>query len=284
MAGVAFGNIINRLTITSESQVSIKVRVAEISRVIRERLGFQWGGLQLSAGVFNVGLAESPIFLGVTPDNLSATPPDVTSIIDFLAQENLISLLAEPNLSVTSGETASFLSGGEVPFPQVTANGQPIVQYKEYGILLDVTPTILSHNQISLRVRPEVSEPSIADGISFQGTEVPGIKIRRADTTIELASGQSFALAGLLRADLESQVSKFPGLADIPIIGALLRSSRFERGDTELVIVVTASIVRPTDATLSLPSVQAQLKGPFSRLFLGDVFVPQSVLPQGFIY
>ena len=151
-------------------------------------------------------------------------------------------------------------------------------------MLLDVTPTILSDSRISIRIRPEVSEPSITDGISLQGVFVPGIRIRRADTTVELASGQSFILAGLLKSDLSSAAAKLPGLGDIPVFGALARSSELERADVELVIVATATIATPTYEVPAIPNENIRLTGPFSRLFTGEVMLPATAIPQDFIF
>lgn len=280
--GERFSQIVNRLVVTGGRQVSIKVRIAEVSRTIRERLGLRWQNLTFRVDSTEFGFAESPIF-GEPPETLT-TGLDLAGLIDVLAEENFASVLAQPNLTVASGETAGFLSGGEIPFVTVSREGTPSVQFKPFGVLLDVTPTVLSENRIVLRVRPEVSEPDYSRGAQAQNVEYPSFIVRRADTTVELASGQSFALAGLLDARLTDAVAKFPFLGDIPIIGALARSSRFQRGDTELVIIVTASIARPTNEPLSVPNETIELRGPIARLFIGRTYVPKNVLPQDFIY
>lgn len=285
IVGERFGRIVNRLVVTGGGQVNIKVRFAEVQRDIRERLGLEWHNLRLSFDSTEFGFAQSPIF-GAPPldltsptRNLPTSPSDLAGLIDALAQENFVSVLAEPNLSVASGETASFLSRGEVPF-QTTSQQGTNTEFRPFGVLLDVTPTVLADNRISLRIRPEVSEPSIANGITtVDGVFQPGFVIRRADTTVELASGQSFALAGLLKADLEDAVSKFPFLGDIPIFGALMRSSEFKRGDSELVIIATASIARPTDEPLAIPNENIELEGPIARLFFGHTYVPRDAAP-----
>ncbi len=285
VTGERFGRIVNRLTVLGGGQVTIRVRVAEISRSIRERFGLRWSGLEFRTLSANFGFAQSPIIIPPV-DGLSGVIgglDNVIGLIDLLAQENLVSVLAEPNLTVSSGETASFVSGGELPLP-VIQDGDIAIEFKPFGVLLNVTPTILANNRISMRIRPEVSEPSDTDGITVGGNSVPTIIVRRADTTVELASGQSFALAGLLNSDLSDTVSKFPFLGDLPIIGALARSSEFERGDSELVIIATASISRPTDEVLAVPNDNVELASPFERLFLGRSLVPRSVRPLGFVY
>ena len=289
VVGERFGRVVNRLVVTGGGQVSIKVRFAEVKRDIRERLGLQWQNLRFSIDSTEFGFAGSAIF-GAPPSDLISTganvptsPSDLAGLIDVLAQENFVSVLAEPNLSVASGETASFLSGGEIPFPTFSDGGTNI-EFRPFGVLLDVTPTVLADNRINLRIRPEVSEPSLANGVSINGVTYPGLSIRRADTTVDLASGQSFALAGLLKADLEDAVSKFPFLGDLPVIGALMRSSDFKRGDSELVIIATASIAGPTDEALAVPNENIELEGPLARLFFGHTYVPKNAVPDGFMY
>jgi len=202
----------------------------------------------------------------------------VNAVIDALSQDQLIHMLAEPNLTALSGETASFLVGGEFPIPiaqnSSTGSGtQVTVDFKQYGVSLSFVPTVLSDGEISLHVRPEVSELttqgavnlSISSGVSLQ---IPALLVRRADTTVMLGSGQSFAIAGLLE-DQSTQTSNgLPGLGDIPILGALFRSDSFIKGDTELVIVVTPYIVRPVDhpAALSLPTDHWQAPSDEDRL------------------
>lgn len=170
---------------------------------------------------------------------------DINAIIDALESEGLISLLAEPNLTALSGETASFLAGGEFPVPVVDRLGGASVDFKDYGVSLAFTPTVLTSNRINLKVMPEVSSISSAGAVTVNGINIPALTTRRASTSVELGSGQSFAIAGLLLADTDQSVDKFPGLGDLPILGALFRSTRFERRETELVVIVTPYLVRP---------------------------------------
>ena len=259
--GARHGRVINRLSVAGSNQVTIRVRIAEVSRTASERLGLKWNRA-FSVNGNSYPLAKSPISLGAAAESLVGK--DVTGILDALAEENLVSILAEPNLSVVSGETASFLAGGQLPFP-VLKDEDMGIEFKDYGVLLDITPTILSDRRISMRVRPEVSEPDYASGIEMKGFILPGLRIRRAETTVELASGQSFALAGLMNNDLSQKVAKFPGLGDLPIIGALARSKSFERGESEPVIIATAYLSQPSSAPLAIPNETLRSGTPLER-------------------
>jgi pilus assembly protein CpaC len=160
----------------------------------------------------------------------------------------LLTVLAEPNLVAMSGETASFLAGGEFPIPVSQINGAITVDYKQFGVKLDFTPTVLSEGRISLKVRPEVSQIDTTVSVTSNGVTVPGLSVRRADTTVELASGQSFAIAGLLQSSTNDLISQVPGLGSIPILGKLFSSTNYQNNKTELVIMVTPYLVQPTDS------------------------------------
>jgi pilus assembly protein CpaC len=180
-------------------------------------------------------------------------------MVDFLATQNQATILAEPNLIAMSGETASFLAGGEIPLliPQTGANaGTVTIQYKSVGVSLGFTPTIIGE-RINLKVAPEVSEISAVGSISVPlgtGTvQIPGIRTRRASTTIELGSGQSFAIAGLLQSNSAQDINKFPWLGDVPVLGTLFKSDAYRREETELVIIITPYFVEPTSNKLQTP-------------------------------
>ena len=180
---------------------------------------------------------------------------DIASAIDAAETEGLATSLAEPNLTALSGETASFLAGGEIPIPIAQGLGQVSVEYKQYGVSLSFTPTVLSDGRISLRVRPEVSQLSSAGTVTLGGFTIPGIVTRRAETTVELGSGQSFMIGGLLNNNVSNSTDKVPGIGGLPIIGALFRSNSFRRQQTELVIIVTPYLVKPVDASqIKLPT------------------------------
>jgi pilus assembly protein CpaC len=175
--------------------------------------------------------------------------------LDLGETVGLVTTLSEPNLTALSGETADFLAGGEYPIPISQGLGTTSIEYKRFGVSLAYTPTVLSNGRISIRVRPEVSELSAQGAITINNFQVPALTVRRAETTIELGSGQSFMIAGLMGNSSQSTVKKMPGAGDLPILGSLFRSNSFQRGETELVIVVTPYLVQPIDAKdIKLPT------------------------------
>jgi pilus assembly protein CpaC len=189
----------------------------------------------------------------------------IQATLDALAQENLLTTLAEPNLIATNGQPASFLAGGEFPVPvnSTTANGVPTttVEFKPFGVSLDVVPTIIDPDHLILKIRSQVSDRSDVGALVLTNsgienntnTLIPSLTVRRAETTVELGSGQSFVLGGLLRNDVTQNISKIPWLGDIPVLGQLFRSERFQRNETELVIIVTPYLVKPTNRMLATP-------------------------------
>ena len=242
------GEVINRLLVTAPNQVNLRVRFAEVSREITNQFGFNWsafvdGGIQFGAASLLPTAGINQIVAGGTFGDGS-----FEVLIDALAEDDLITILAEPNLTALSGETASFLAGGEFPIPVAEDEDTITVEFKEFGVSLAFTPVIIGRNRISMRVRPEVSQLSAAVQILAGGLSVPSLTTRRAETTVELASGQSFAIAGLIQDSTRQEHRKVPGLGDLPILGALFQSDRFERNETELVIIVTPYVVQPVDA------------------------------------
>jgi pilus assembly protein CpaC len=180
----------------------------------------------------------------------------------------MVTTISEPNLTALSGETADFLAGGEYPIPISQGLGTTSVEYKRFGVSLAYTPTVLANGRISLRVRPEVSELSGQGSITLNGFQVPALTVRRAETSIELGSGQSFMIAGLMSNNAQNTVKKMPGAGDLPIIGSLFRSTSFQRGETELVIVVTPYLVNPVDASeIVYPTDGYQNPNDIQRLF-----------------
>ena len=267
--------VINRLQVTQSNQVNLRVRIAEVSRTALRQFGINWEALA-DVGNFTFGLATgNPIFLEPVEIGGTVFQPvntrfngvnnviggfhnndvSVDTLIDLLAEDNLIAILAQPNLTALSGETASFLAGGEFPVPVPDDDGIAI-EYKKFGVGLSFTPTVLSPNRISMKVNPEVSQLSNEGNIVIEGIQVPSLTTRRAETTVELASGQSFAIAGLMQNNSSFDHSRVPGLGDMPILGDLFKSDRFNRQETELVIIVTPYIVKPIDdpATVALPT------------------------------
>ncbi|TPG13511.1 type II and III secretion system protein family protein [Sphingomonas oligophenolica] len=189
-----------------------------------------------------------------------------------------VSTLANPNLTALSGETASFLAGGEIPIPISQGLGAVSVEYKQYGISLSYTPTVLSDGRISLRVRPEVSQLSAAGAVQINGTTIPALTTRRAETTLELGSGQSMMIGGLLQNSTQNSIEKTPGLGDVPVLGALFRSNGWQRNETELVIVVTPYLVKPVNnaADIALPTDGYRAPTDLGRVFLGELGSGQS--------
>jgi pilus assembly protein CpaC len=261
------GEVINQIKLTAPNQVNLKVRIAEVSREIANELGFNWDVLFNDGDIFieaftnfPIGINTNPVFGFGSPGNF-----DITGLMNILETDGYVSILAEPNLTALSGETASFLAGGEFPIPVAqsapddTGTVTITVEFKKFGVSLSFTPTIIGDNRISLLVAPEVSEISPDTSVSFENISIPGLLTRRAKTTVEVGSGQSFAIAGLLQDDARHQILKYPGLADIPILGALFRSDSYERNETELVIIVTPHIVEPVDHELITPITPGQV-------------------------
>jgi pilus assembly protein CpaC len=240
--------VINRLQVTSPNQVNVRVRIAEVNKTVLRNLGINWD-VAIQQGGFAFGMATFfPVqVLGGTIANgsVSTGPLDLTATVDLLAQEGLVSLLAEPNLTALSGETANFLAGGEFPIPVAQDEDTITIEFRDFGVSLAFTPTILNSNRISMRVRPEVSALDFANGIETADFTIPALTVRRAETTVELASGQTFAIAGLVQAQNSINAQEVPGLGDIPILGELFKSDQFQHNESELVIMATPYIVQP---------------------------------------
>lgn len=196
---------------------------------------------------------------------------DLLGALDAGETLGLVTTLSEPNLTAISGETADFLAGGEYPIPVSQGLGQTSIEYKRYGVSLAYTPTVLANGRISIRVRPEVSELTSTGALKLENTEVPALTVRRAETTVELGSGQSFMIAGLLSNTAQNTLTKMPGAGDVPILGSLFRSTRYRKGETELVIVVTPYLVNPVNANdIKLPTDGFQSPNDLQRL-LGNM-------------
>lgn len=243
--------ILNRLAVLQPAQVQLRVRIAEVDRNALKQIGVNWEAIIRSGSFAIAGATQNPVTFsdGFVRNVLQAGNGDVTATVDALAQDGLITLLAQPNLTAMSGHTASFLAGGEFPVPVALSQSGTTptisVVFKKFGVSLDFTPTVLDSGAITLRVRPEVSQLTSIGAVQQQGFSIPAITVRRADTTIELGSGQTFVIAGLLQRTSEQSVTKVPGLGNIPILGSLFRSTRYRSGETELVIIVTPYLVRP---------------------------------------
>jgi pilus assembly protein CpaC len=225
---------INDTTIYGSQQINIRVRFAEVSRDDVQRLGIGSSGGSIAFG---------------------GGGGQVDALVGALQRNGMLTILAEPNLTAATGRPASFLAGGEIPIP-VPGNqaGQITVQYKPFGVSLEFTPTLIRTNRIGLRVRPEVSSLSRVGAIKANGIDLPSLMVRRADTTVEVASGQTFAIAGLFQRQMSLDYESTPVIADLPVLGALFRSARYRRDETELVILITPYLVKPVrDRGLATP-------------------------------
>lgn len=289
--------VLVRLKTATPLQVNLQVKFAEVSRSFIKNIGVNVQTLNSSGG-FNFGVAQGraatqyapngPLFTGGTAatDGTSllnglanATTIgaagkvfglDLLSSLDLGERKGLVSTLANPNLTALSGETSSFLAGGEIPIPISQGLGAVSVEYKQYGISLVYTPTVLSDGRISLRVRPEVSQLTSAGAVTINGTTIPALTTRRAETTVELGSGQSMMIAGLLQNNHNNSITQAPGLGDVPVLGALFRSNGFQRDETELVIIITPYLVKPVNANdIVLPTDGYTAAGDLDRIFTG---------------
>jgi pilus assembly protein CpaC len=225
---------INDTTIAGSQQINIRVRFAEVSRNDVQQLG--------------IGSSGGGIAFG-------GSGGEVDALVGALQRNGMMTILAEPNLTASTGRPASFLAGGEIPIPTPgNQAGQITVSYKPFGVSLEFTPTLIKTNRIALRVKPEVSSLSRVGAVKTNGVDLPSLMVRRADTTVEVASGQTFAIAGLFQRQMSLDYEQTPEMADLPILGPLFRSARYRRDETELVILITPVLVKPVrDRHLATP-------------------------------
>jgi pilus assembly protein CpaC len=266
-------DVVNDIHLDIPHQVNIRLRIAEVKRDVSNQLGIKWG--TLSNGQIN--FFKRPVEMDLF--GLTAFDNPLTGVLDALAEEGLAKVLAEPNLTAMSGEEATFHAGGSFPYtiPDPDLNTYT-VDFRDYGVRLDMRPTVMEGDRIRLKVRPEVSNLSTEVNLGSTGLLAPSLQVRSAETTVELASGESFALAGLIQANDVSSISKLPFLGDIPMLGALFRSEDFRREETELVIIVTAYAVEPTaQDNYQLPGQNLKLNSQFERLLWGDTYSEQAV-------
>lgn len=252
--------VTNLMSVTGSQQVMLAVRFAEVQRRVVKELGLN---SQISGDDFAISVGDA-LLNGVFSASAFATGSATFGIggvtldflFDALEEKGVVKTLAEPNLIALSGDTASFLAGGEFPVPvaQETSGGQTTItiEFKEFGVALAFTPTVLDDGLINVVVNPEVSRIDPTNSVTIQGFDIPGLTTRRATTTVELRDGQSFAIAGLIQSDFEDTVRQLPLLSDVPVLGALLRSSDFQNQQTELVIIVTPHLVQPAPSASAL--------------------------------
>ncbi|GGJ43234.1 secretion system protein [Sphingopyxis bauzanensis] len=286
--------VLSRLRTATPLQVNLQVRIAEVNRSLVKEisgnvltrdtdgplgngfLGGVFGGR--SAGSITTDANGNTTYNITTPSGTRSLAGagrlfglDLISSLDLGERSGMVATLAQPNLTAISGETADFLAGGEFPVPIPGNLTGTTIEYRKYGVSLAYTPTVLSNGRISLRVRPEVSELSTEGAIELDGFQVPALTVRRAETTVELGSGESFMIAGLMNNRSIGAIDKMPGLGDVPLLGMLFKSDSFRRGETELVIVVTPYLVQPVSANeIKLPTDAFQDANDLQRLLLNQ--------------
>jgi pilus assembly protein CpaC len=285
--------VVNNITVRGRDQVMLKVTVAEVQRNIIKQLGIDLSG-KFNYGTAVVDFNNTNTFsaLGrpLNPDNAISTSfgsaPSVKATLRAMESAGVVRTLAEPNLTAISGENATFVAGGEFPIPtgitcQTAAGGstgpcQPSIAFKKFGISLNFTPVVLSEGRISLRVMTEVSEISNDNSITVSGLTIPSVKTRRAETTLEIPSGGSMAMAGLIQEQTKQAINGLPGLAQVPVLGSLFRSRDFINNQTELMVLVTPYVVRavaqkdlsrPDDGFASASDPQSVLLGNLTRIY-----------------
>ena len=271
------GTLTDRSSVELESQVLTEVKIAEVSRKTMQRYGFNllvnnpgssqtsgfvsgpgsYGSFDYTNGSNGAGLEGSLTrslqdAFGLVIFDASK---NITALIDVLEGRGLVRTLAQPSLLATSGQTATYLAGGEFPVPvsQGGSSGSVTVDYKEFGVRLSLTPTVLARGRIALKIAPEVSDLDFSAGIQAGGVAVPALTVRRTDTSIELGDGETFVISGLISSSLSDNVNKVPWLGDIPVLGAFFKSTTLDRSDKELIMIVTPHLVRPIARGAALP-------------------------------
>lgn len=282
--------VISRLQTATPLQVNLQVRIAEVSKTVLKEVGMNLltkdnnGG-----GFFGEVVSGNDSAFRTNADGIiqsyrkkadgttfafgkNILGNAVTATLDLAERDGLVATLAQPNLTTVSGETADFLAGGEYPIPVASPQNDSIsIEYRKFGVSLSYTPTVLSNGRISMRVRPEVSELSTEGAIKINGFEVPALTVRRTETTVELGSGESFMIAGLMSNKSIGAINKAPGLGDVPILGNLFKSDSFRRGETELVIMITPYLVKPvSSAQIKLPTDAYNSPSDVQRIFLNQ--------------
>lgn len=272
-------------------QVQTDIKVVEISRSALQEAGVSFGkfsgnttvGVGSAVGGGNLFANSNVLPLA---DAFNVTIGDMSrgilGAISALNANGFAYTLAEPSLVTMSGHNATFLAGGEFPYPKSSRDGDISIDFKEFGVRLNIAPTVLDDNRIQLKVAPEVSELNYSQGVQLENVTVPGLSVRRTDTTIQLGDGESFVISGLISQNTMQNSDRFPGLGDLPIIGAFFSSKRFEKNDKELMMVVTPHIVSPMAKNAPLPSLPGEIYKNYDPNFLELIFLNSSPkeLPQ----
>ena len=312
-----FGKVADLLEVGGVQQVMLEVRISEISKSTMNRLGINFTGVSADGTKFGVSALGNLATLsnaGLTfpqthlpsdignPGGINITPTvnalfrfmhmgaSWTGFIDALKENGLLTVLAEPTLTALSGQVASFNAGGEIPIPEASGLGTTSVTYKKFGVGLNFTPTVLGEGKISMKVEPRVSDLDYSNAVIANGFVLPAFTDRSVSTVVELADGQSFAVAGLLSEKVTETIDKYPLLGDLPILGALFRSTQFKKNESELIVIVTPHLVKPLDMSKqTLPTDSYGDPSDLAFFLLGDLAgkpnVRKSYMPpstQGF--
>lgn len=285
--------VLNMMKISAGQQVMLRIRIGEIQRSALKNIGVNLTAINSGTYGFLLGTGtgqygdvsgDNPVFgfgqftnaadsFGLIGGSTRIGEVGLAGTINALERDGLLKVLAEPNLTALSGEEAQFLAGGEFPIPVPQQLGTTTIQYKPFGVALKFTPYVLSENRLRIQVQPEVSEISNERTITTaDGFIAPSIITRRASTTVELAPGESFMIAGLIRDNMSSQISELPGVGEIPVLSALFRSTSFQRNETELVIAVTPYLVDPLKGSdIKLPTDDFRPASFMDTIFFGSL-------------
>ncbi|MFJ1210023.1 type II and III secretion system protein family protein [Burkholderia pyrrocinia] len=289
------GTVIDMSTVGGKNTVQVDVRVVEFSRSVlkqaglnffKQSNGFTFGALSpgslqsYTGGGGNLQLTTGIPIASAFNLVVNSAGRGIFGNISILEANNLARILAQPTLVALSGQSASFLAGGEIPVPVPQALGSTAIEWKQYGVGLTLTPTVLSARRIALKVAPEASQLDFVHAVTINSISVPAITTRRADTTVELGDGESFVIGGLIDRETQSNVNKVPFLGDLPIIGAFFKTLNYQQNDKELVIIVTPHLVSPIAKGASLPATPGeqsdQRDGPVWRSYLGGIASPDA--------
>lgn len=291
-------DIVDRSQVNLESQVMTQVKISEVSRTTLQQYGINLGKLGSNGqygSLTNPG--SSPIIsaagavTGTLPVQnafnivLGDTSRNLFAALSLLEQKGLARTLAEPSLLAMSGQTASYLAGGEFPVPVTQGGataGAVTIQYKEFGVRLNISPTILSRDRISMKIAPEVSDLDFSAGITVGGVSVPSLLVRRTETTVELGDGETFVISGLVSRNLVNSVNKVPWLGDLPVLGAFFKSTSVNRLDKELIMVVTPHLVRPLARDAQLPPLPGARYDNYDPSFARTMFMERGNFDTGF--
>ncbi len=305
--------VADHTTVAVDTQVLSQVKIVDISRTALQEFGINFlaanhngviGGIgtpgSVSGALINQSstsqseqITSSTGFIPIASAfNLVYASHEYLGALSVLENKGLARTLAEPSLTAMSGQTASFLAGGEFPFPTVQNGGgggsnSITITFKEFGIRLNLTPTVLARNRIALKVAPEVSELDYTNGISLNGVTVPGLNVRRTDTMVELGDGETFVISGLVSNQLKNSVDKVPWIGDVPVLGAFFRNTSISRNERELIMVVTPHLVRPMTKDAPLPELPGASLDQYNPSFAHTMFMEngkfgQSKSDQGF--